>query len=330
MPPLLPINPLPALLAASDTALAYFTRRDLLGETVGPIESLWELPEAQRIVKKQMPDGRWRYPGKTESGVPGQNYDLLETFRQLGILVEQFGFTRKHTALEKAAAYVFSCQTEAGDIRGILSNQYMPYYHGMILARLIQAGYIDQPRVRRGLEWLLAMRQADGGWIVPVQGVHPRTAEMWPGPPVKPDPGWRSSHLATGMALRAFAVHPQYRSDPGARQAAERLKGRLFKPDHYYDRQASEYWLKFQYPFWWTNLLTALDCLGRMGYSAGDADISKGMAWFIENQAEDGLWPTGYGSGRRAESMRRWVGLAACRMLQLLENFNIPLNSLHS
>ena len=320
MPLQLSIDPLPTLLSYGDPALEYFTRRDLLGEAVGPVESLWQLPEAQRILKKQQPDGRWRYPGKTESGIPGQNYDLLETFRQLGILVEQFGFTRAHPAIEKTAAYVFSCQTEAGDIRGILSNQYMPYYHGMLLAQLIQAGYIDDSQVQHGLEWLLSMRQSDGAWVVPFQGIHPRTPEMWPGVPVKPEPDWHSSHLATGMALRAFAVHPQYRSDPGARLAAEWLKGRLFKPDYYYDRQAPAYWFKFQYPFWWTNLLTALDCLGRMWYLTDDPHVNKGMAWFIDHQAADGLWSTRYGSGRRAELMRSWVGLATCRMLLLLED----------
>jgi hypothetical protein len=309
------IDPLPILLASDDLALVYFVRRDLLGEAVAPPETLWELPAAQRIVNKQKPDGCWRYPGNTRSGVPEQNYSLLETFRQLGVLVEMYGFNRTHPAIHKAAGYVFSCQTDEGDIRGILSNQYMPYYHGMIMALLIQAGYVEEPQVQRGLDWLLSVRQPDGGWLVPMQAVHPRTDEMWAGSSIKPDPAWRSSHLATGMALRAFAVHPEYRRHPAAIQAAGWLAGRLFKADTYSDRQAPGYWLKFQYPFWWTNLLKVLDSLGRMGFSASDPQVKKGLTWFSENQAIDGLWPTGYGSGPRAEPMRRWVGLAVCRML---------------
>jgi hypothetical protein len=315
MSSILPIDPLPTLLASGDPALVYFIRRDLLDESAGPITALWELAEARRSLKKQQPDGRWRYPGNTQSGVPGQNYDLLETFRQLGILVEQYGFNREHPAIQQAAAFVFSCQTEEGDIRGILSNQYMPYYHGMILAQLIQAGYTAEPEIQRGLAWLLSVRQADGGWMVPFQGVHPRTPEMWPGPPIPANPAWPSSHLATGMALRPFALLHA----PGVDKAADWLKGRLFKPDHYYDRQAVAYWFKFQYPFWWTNLLTTLDSLGRLGYSLEDAEISRGLAWFIENQEPDGLWPTGYGSGSKAEPNRRWVGLAVARMIKVFE-----------
>ncbi len=128
----LPANPIPALLDWPDEALTYFVKQDLLEQDAGPVERLWELPEAARLVRKQRPDGSWKYPGSTHGGVPGQNYSLLETYRNLRLLVEQYGFTRAHPALQRAAEYVFSCQTAEGDIRGILGNQYMPYYHGAI------------------------------------------------------------------------------------------------------------------------------------------------------------------------------------------------------
>lgn len=54
-------------------------------------------------------------------------------------------------------------KTAAGDLRGIYGSQYSPNYTAAILELLIGAGLGDDPRVRRALEWLLAMRQADGG-----------------------------------------------------------------------------------------------------------------------------------------------------------------------
>ncbi len=117
------------------------------------------------------------------------------------------------------------------------------------------------------------------------------------------------------MALRAFAPHPGYRQRPEVIAAGACLKSRFFKPDKYNDRKAASYWCKFQYPFWWTSLLTALDTLGKLGLNAKDTDIARGLAWFIDNQARDGLWPTGYDKGQKAEAHRRWVGLAVCRML---------------
>lgn len=313
-----PRDPVPALLAAGDDALAYFVRRDLLGEPVGPVSALWELPEPQRLLRKQQVDGSWRYPGGNPATTPGSNYSVLETFRSLGILVEKFGFDHGHPAIRAAADYLFSCQTTEGDIRGILGNQYMPYYHAAILELLSNAGYAGDERMIRGLEWLLAMRQADGGWIVPLQAVPAtaRTPDLWPGPAIPPDRSRPFSHLATGMVLRAFAAHPAYRRHPDALAAASLLKGRFFLVDKYGDRQAPAYWLKFQHPFWWTNLLTGLDTLARMGFQAEDEDVRRGLDWFVANQGPDGLWEHGYGAGKGAHTMRLWVALAVGRVFR--------------
>jgi hypothetical protein len=118
------------------------------------------------------------------------------------------------------------------------------------------------------------------------------------------------------MALRAFAAHPDYRYRPEVITAGEALKSRFFQADKYNDRKAKSYWFKFQFPFWWSNLLTALDTLLKLGFERKDADVAKGLDWFIRNQAEDGLWPTGYGHGRKAARNRCRVGLAVCRMLR--------------
>jgi len=314
----LPANPIPALLDWPDEALTYFVNRDLVRKEAEPVERLWGLPEAAVLVRKQRPDGAWKYPGNTSGGVPGQNYALLETYRNLRVLVEQYGFTRAHPALQKAAEYVFSCQTAEGDIRGILGNQYMPYYHGAVLELLIKAGYAEDARLRTGLDWLLTMRQEDGGWIVPTQAIpsKERTAEFWSGEPVPPERSRPHAHLATGMVLRAFAAHPGYRQRPEIMAAGICLKQRLFQADKYTDRKAPSYWLKFQFPFWWTSLLTALDTLSMLGFSNKEAEIARGLDWFVAHQAEDGLWPTGYGQGRQAKANRRWAGLAVCRMVR--------------
>jgi hypothetical protein len=311
-------NPVPGLYENIDKPLEYYVNRDLLGIAVSPITDLWELPGAIQIVKKQRDDGSWKYPGKIYDSVPDQNYSLLETFRNLRTLVEVYGFTRDHSTMREAAQFVFSCQTEEGDIRGILGNQYMPYYHGAILELLIKAGFGDHPRVKLGLDWLLSMRQDDGGWIVPTQTIpsKERTPVYWqsePLPPVREKP---HAHLATGMVLRAFAAHPDYHNRPEVIAAGEALKTRILRPDKYNDRKAKSYWLKFQFPFWWSTLVTSLDSLARLGFDCQDADIFRGLDWFINNQENDGLWPTGYGSGNKAGENRRWVGLAICRILK--------------
>lgn len=307
-------DPLKLLLQCDNPTLLFFVKRDLLDFPNGKVESLWDLPEPSKIIQKQLPDGSWKYPGNGSNREIGTNYFLLETFRQLRYLVDKFGFNRFHPALKKAAEYIFSCQTQEGDIRGILSNQYMPYYMGAILSLLIKAGYDSDERTIKGLDWLLSMRQQDGGWFIPLQANKiTYIYQVARKPPIPPDRSLPFSHLATGMILRAFAEHEAYRQQSAVQHAAALLKSRFFKPDVYNDHKGVEYWTKFQYPFWWTDLLSSLDLLQKMGFTRDDADIQRGISWFIQNQGVNGLWKASY---EKRPDMDLWVSLAVCRVLK--------------
>ena len=85
----------------------------------------------------------------------------------------------------------------------------------------------------------------------------------------------------------------------------------------YPDRVAPSNWLVFSYPFWWTDLLSALDSLTQIGFRPGDPDIARGVAWFIDNQEPSGLWNTGRNRPKGPHS-DLWVGLAICRMLNAI------------
>jgi hypothetical protein len=85
-------------------------------------------PNPQIWQKKQLDDGSWKYPGKTHDPDSGANYFLIETFRNLRVLVEMYGYNRNHPAILKAAEFLFSCQTPEGD-------------NGAILELLIKSGF---------------------------------------------------------------------------------------------------------------------------------------------------------------------------------------------
>jgi len=329
-------DPIPPILASGDEALIYFARRDLLGEEVGPVERLWQIPGAVKILKKQLPDGSWLRPGENKH--PAINHALIETWRQFRFLIERYGMTRAHPQVERAAAFIFSCQTEEGDIRGFLANQYATYYTGAVMALLIQAGYADDPRIEMGFRWLFGMRQDDGGWSIPMITHKLDRATQYClsseiAKPLQPDRTKPFSHHWTGMVLRAFAVHPTYRLCPDARAAGELLKSRFFQPDAYSSYRVAEYWLRFEHPFWWTNLLTALDSLARMGFSTEDGQIRKGLGWLREHQEQSGLWRVSYmkpeeNKRETAEVRERklWVSCAICRVFWRLRSgeSNIP------
>ena len=116
----------------------------------------------RRAVARQQPDGRWKYPGGNPDIRSRAAYDQLETFRQLGVLVCKFGLDRQHPAVAAAARFLSSCQTEAGDYRGIYGRQYTPNYSAAITELLIRAGY-EQQRPGRGRD-AMAAEHAPGRW----------------------------------------------------------------------------------------------------------------------------------------------------------------------
>lgn len=319
-------DPVPSLLSSGDEALQYFVRRNLLEEGVGPICALWQLPEVRRILKKQQPDGSWGCSAgkKRHEDV---NYNLIETWKQFRVLIEKYGFNREDSSTRRAAEFLFSCQTEDGDIRGFLANQYATYYTGAILSLLIKAGYEDDPRIEEGFQWLLSMRQEDMGWSVPIithhfdRGTLYRLTSRY-AEPVEPDRSRPFSHNWTGMVLRAFAAHSRYRKSEAARIAARLLKSRFFQPDCYTSYQAASYWVRFQYPFWWNNLIAALDSISLIDPSR-DEKMEEALAWLVDHQEADGLWKATYVRSKevnnaKASETRLWVSLAICRVLRRL------------
>lgn len=311
------IDPIPLLLSCGNPAIEYFTRRDLLDEAVGPINTLWQLPVVLKILKKQEEDGSWKYPGKIRENIRSrENYNQLETYRVFGELVEKYGLNKKHPKIQKAAEYFFSFQTSEGDFRGIYSNQYTPTYSSAIMELLIKAGYENDLHILKGFHWLLSMRQDDGGWIIPFRTSAMNLKEaLLANEPVLPDRSRPFSHLVTGMVLRAFAAHPQYRESEEAKKAAELLSCRFFQADKYPDRRNKKYWERVSYPFWFTDIISALDSLSFLGLTRDDQHILEGLDFLRKKQNKEGLFDLKIVRGRDKD-LKYWVCLAICRLFK--------------
>ena len=317
-------DPIEALTHSGNGAVTYFAWRDLLVEAPGPVEAVWGLPEVRKFLRKQRDDGSWGPSGKADGYPPGREA-LVETFKALRGLVRRYQLTRDHEAVARASEYMFGWQTRGGDFRGFIGDQYATYYTGETMAVLILCDYGDDPRIRRGFEWLLSMRQSDGGWTIPIlthrfDRATGFRATAGPWETLEPDRSKPFSHNWTDMVLRAFAVHPEYRRREEALHAARLLKSRFFKADAYTSYHDPGYWVRFE--FWWPNLVTSLDSLSRMGFSRDDLDIRRAVEWLVEHQRPDGLWSTSYKAGdvEKDTPVTRerelWLALEICRILK--------------
>jgi hypothetical protein len=101
-----------------------------------------------------------------------------------------------------------------------------------------------------------------------------------------------------------------------AHAAGEFLASRLFAADTSPDRRAPSYWTTFSYPFWFTDLLSALDSLSLLGFTRDDERISKALDWFVARQENNGRWELSLLRMTREQDRDAWISLAICRVLK--------------
>ncbi|HME55268.1 MAG TPA: prenyltransferase/squalene oxidase repeat-containing protein [Candidatus Lokiarchaeia archaeon] len=308
------------MLGIQNPALSYFVRRDLLDEIPGSIESIWRLPAAQKLLKKQLPSGAWPDPQHSKhAGVP-TNYELVETYSNLNVLAAMFGVTTAHPAIHAAVEFLFSCQHPDGDFRGIYGSQYSTNYTGGILEVIVKNGCTDDDRVDRAFLWLLDHQQANGGWTIPMQTHGIKSIESTPvlaGRLVYPfQPEKEFAHMVTGIVLRAFAAYPKYRAHPDAVKAARLITTRFFRKDAYSSRQAPSYWTKYTFPYWWTDLISVLDALSLMGLSKDMPGINKALAYFHDDQQPEGTWIFSLSKNKSLPDLNGWLTFMLCRIIK--------------
>ncbi len=241
-----------------------------------------------------------------------------------------YGLTREHPCIKRAAEYLFSCQTEEGDIRGILGEQYTPYYNGIFVSILNNAGYAKDSRVEHIIKWLLTMRQDDGGWVIGSPGCMGKYTKeerialttQFVGTRQDFDRALPFAHSGTGMVIRAFATHAIHRKSLEAKKAAELLVSYFFKKDNHSSYQHPDNWVRFKFPFWWTDLISALDSVSLMGFPRDNEKIAEALQWFVKNQESSGLWKSSYSKihknseNSKTRELQLWISLAILRIFK--------------
>lgn len=310
-------DPTGPLVQCTDKVIQYSYQTDLEGGSSVDLGEVWEDHRAQKILKKQRSDGSWRYPARSSSMWKRVDYDQYETFRNLAQLVEKYRFTKDHPSLPKIADYFFAHQSADGDIRGIYGDQTSPNYTAAILELLIKAGYGKDPRLLTSMDWLLQERQNDGGWALALRTRGFNLSAFNRRETIQPDRTKPSAHAIMGAVLRALAIHPRYRDREETRSAASLLADRIFTSDKHPDRQHRSFWTRFTFPFVYTDIISALDSLSHLGFSADHPKIGAALTWFETHQAAGGLINTIRNPGGKGD-MQLWLQLAICRNYQRL------------
>ena len=285
-------DPIPRLLREGTPSVLARVRRDLIDDSEAPnAEEIATYPEVKALLRRLEKDGSFA-PRAPEKELGGPKFARclatlrsLDRLADLGLRVE--GKSPVAQQLQKIANYLLASQNTDGGI-GDLALAESPkgrgktpavHFQGWALSALCRAGFETDPRVEKGFRFLLSLRQDDGGWA-------------WRG--VRTDsPARPSSHLITGMVLRAFASSKDRRGSREARRAAELLATRFLQPDRYEDRRAPSYWEVLTEPRFYTDVLDALDTITGIGLGKENSGVRTAEAYLRSRQAKDGLWYSG-------------------------------------
>lgn len=157
---------------------------------------------------------------------------------------------------------------------------------------LIRFGRLEDPRVQRGINWIVKYQRFDDGvgealdgWPYDRQG-HPH---CW---------GYTRSqrihtcHMGVVKALKAFAEIPVDERSKGVKNIIESgseyvLRHHIFKRSHDLNRVSVPNWLKFGFPLMWqTDALETLMILTKLGYN--DERMLEAVNLVISKQDDHG------------------------------------------
>jgi hypothetical protein len=322
-------DPLPWLLERDTPAVRHLALRLLLDEPA-------EAPAARRaraaamradpiasILAHQDPRGFWEKPGA------GYGRKYTGTVWSL-IFLDQMGADRRDRRIARACEYVFEhTQTSNGGfgISGALSERPPPpsaVYHclnGNLLRAVIDFGFLDDPRVRRAVDWQARSITGEGfdgyyrsGTTSPAFGCAVNDGHPCPWGAIK--------------GLRALAVVPPRRRAPQVRRAiAAGVEFLLSRDpalaDYPTGTNLSSSWFKLGFPSGYVaDVLQNLEVLAELGH-ARDTRLAHATEWLLSQQDERGRWVNRYPySGKlwadvdpRGEPSK-WVTLRACSFLK--------------
>jgi hypothetical protein len=331
------------LLEEDNPSVRYFTLCDFLGKKHSNPELLAakaKIPDSKVVAKifsKQKPEGHWEEPWSPYLPKYKSSYWQI-------MILAQLGMDKSDLRVQHACESIFKFQHDEGGFscytiemalgkyyklrekaKELPPNEYtssMVYEHqyscltGNMAAALIRMGYIDDPRLRKSLEWLVKVQNRDGGWLCPYWRAH-----------IKDTHGCFDGTICP---LEAFSEVPKEKISKAMKDTIERgaeflLMHRLFKADHHNFAVIKRLWLKLGFPwFYGYNILRGLDVLTKLGY-AEDERLDDAVKVILRKRMPDGRWilesaPIGrmHVSLESVGKPSKWITLIALRVLKRL------------
>jgi len=299
------------LMEPDNPSVRYWTMRDFGRE--GDLEearaAISHSPLVERIFSRQAPGGYW---GDSTNPYLPKYKATYWTVMLLGYL----GLSREDERVQRAVEYIFRFQqpdggfavfeeegarreyahvvqrkkargqeppAESAFIADQIHQMTLSCLTGHVCAALLRFGYGDDPRLQRALAWLIAIQNADGGWLCPYWKAHVRDKH--------------GCFFGTICTLEAFAEVYYVQRSPAMKEAAAGgaeflLRHHLYRADHHDGRIINPGWLQLRFPwFYGYSILRGLWVLNKLGYFVEDDQrMEDALNVLSDKMTSDGTW----------------------------------------
>ena len=199
-------------------------------------------------------------------------------------------------------------------------KEVVPCLTGNMVWCLIHFGYLEDPRVQRGIRWLTQhLRFHDGVEKNPPISPYNRAEVCW---------GAHSCHMGIVKALKAFSVIPEETRSQPVRETIDLaveflLIHHIHKRSHNLKRLSKPGWKKFGFPLMYqTDVLEILGVLSSL--EVRDNRMNEALDLVLSKQDSNGRWPleNTYGSDRllipmgQKDEPSKWLTLKAMHVLK--------------
>jgi hypothetical protein len=291
---ILKADPTEWLLQDNNPSVRYLTLTDILERGRNDPEvkraraDIMRTGVVPRILGKQT-DGRWNGPGRFyRDKYKGTAWQL--------IMLAELEADGRDRRIRAAGDYILGCSQdpESGGFaydqraggRGGRHGEVIPCLTGNMVWSLIKLGFLDDERVRRGIEWITTyQRFDDGAREKPAGWPYDRYDMCW---------GRHSCHLGIVKALKALAEMPTARRSAAVRRTITKgceylLAHHVYRRSHDLTRISKLGWLKLQFPLMYqTDILEVVDLLVRLGVRDERMDDAIGV--IAAKQNAQGRW----------------------------------------
>ena len=321
-------DPVDWLLEKNNPSVRYFTLIHILdkpqnnSEVQAAKKEIMNTGVVPKVLAKQNIGGYWELPEKFYTAkYKGTSWQL--------IILSELGADENEVSVKKACEFILenSQDRESGGFSiwtsarkgGGRHNGVIPCLTGNMVWSLIRLGFLEDKRVKRGIDWIVKYQRFDDGEVIP--------PKIWPYQKATSCFGKHSCHMGVAKSLKALAEIPSKKRSIAVVNTIERgveymLKHHIYKRSHNLTKVSKPGWLRFGFPLMYqTDVLEILGILTNLGCK--DERLQEAINLVKSKQDEKGRWKLESTFNNRFQTSieqkgksSKWITLHALKVLK--------------